>query len=132
MKNRMNNKFCKLSAVALTAAVMAFGMSCKNNPNCHHSVQIPQVALLLSTSDYQRNAGNLFPQYPNCGNSRMAVSKDIGANVTNMQRLKVENIWNPPICRLPMFKHWTISTGRISPPLHCSVIRPLKRWTTKF
>ena len=32
-------------------------------PWCHHSVQIPQVALLLSTSDYQHNAGSLFPQY---------------------------------------------------------------------
>ncbi|WP_286850738.1 alpha-amylase family protein [Proteiniphilum sp. UBA5480] len=32
-------------------------------PWCHHSVQIPQVALLLSTSDYHRNATSLFPQY---------------------------------------------------------------------
>lgn len=30
---------------------------------CHHSVQIPQVALLLSTSDYYHNAKSLFPQY---------------------------------------------------------------------
>ena len=30
---------------------------------CHHSIQIPQVALLLSTSDYQRNSRSLFPQY---------------------------------------------------------------------
>jgi len=120
----------RLDELKVMAEVADFARA--RQPYCHHSVQIPQVALLLSTSDYQRNAGNLFPQYPNCGNSRMAVSKDIGANVTNMQRLKVENIWNPPICRLPMFKHWTISTGRISPPLHCSVIRPLKRWTTKF
>ena len=30
---------------------------------CHHSAQIPQVALLLSTSDYQHSAGVLFPQY---------------------------------------------------------------------
>ena len=30
---------------------------------CHHSVQIPQVALLLSTSDYQHSARSLFPQY---------------------------------------------------------------------
>lgn len=35
----------------------------ERQPWCHHSVQIPQVALLLSTSDYQRNAGSLFPQY---------------------------------------------------------------------
>ncbi len=32
-------------------------------PWCHHSVQIPQVALLLSTSDYHHNARSLFPQY---------------------------------------------------------------------
>ena len=30
---------------------------------CHHSVQIPQVALLLSTTDYQRSSRSLFPQY---------------------------------------------------------------------
>ena len=30
---------------------------------CHHSTQIPQIALLMSTSDYQRNAWSLFPQY---------------------------------------------------------------------
>ena len=30
---------------------------------CHHSLQIPQVALLLSTSDYLRNSRSLFPQY---------------------------------------------------------------------
>jgi len=30
---------------------------------CHRSSSIPQVALLLSTSDYQRNAHGLFPQY---------------------------------------------------------------------
>ena len=35
---------------------------------CHHSVQIPQVALLLSTSDYQRTSRNLFPQ--NMGRSQ--------------------------------------------------------------
>ena len=35
----------------------------ERQPYCHHSVQIPQVALLLSTSDYQRSAGSLFPQY---------------------------------------------------------------------
>jgi len=35
----------------------------ERQPYCHHSVQIPQVALLLSTSDYQLNAGSLFPQY---------------------------------------------------------------------
>jgi hypothetical protein len=35
----------------------------ERQPWCHHSVQIPQVALLLSTSDYHRNAGSLFPQY---------------------------------------------------------------------
>ena len=35
----------------------------ERQPYCHHSVQIPQVALLLSTSDYQRSAQSLFPQY---------------------------------------------------------------------
>ena len=35
----------------------------ERQPYCHHSVQIPQVALLLSTSDYQRTSGSLFPQY---------------------------------------------------------------------
>ena len=35
----------------------------ERQPFCHHSVQIPQVALLLSTSDYQRSALSLFPQY---------------------------------------------------------------------
>ncbi|MDR2233432.1 MAG: hypothetical protein LBE56_09955, partial [Tannerella sp.] len=35
----------------------------ERQPWCHHSVQIPQVALLLSTTDYQRNAQSLFPQY---------------------------------------------------------------------
>jgi hypothetical protein len=35
----------------------------ERQPWCHHSLQIPQVALLLSTSDYQRNSRSLFPQY---------------------------------------------------------------------
>jgi len=35
----------------------------QRQPYCHHSVQIPQVALLLSTSDYQSSAQSLFPQY---------------------------------------------------------------------
>ena len=35
----------------------------ERQPYCHHSTQIPQVALLLSTSDYQRSATSLFPQY---------------------------------------------------------------------
>jgi hypothetical protein len=35
----------------------------ERQPWCHHSLQIPQVALLLSTSDYQRNPSSLFPQY---------------------------------------------------------------------
>ena len=34
----------------------------ERQPYCHHSVQIPQIALLLSTSDYQRTSGSLFPQ----------------------------------------------------------------------
>jgi len=32
-------------------------------PYCHHSMQIPQVALLHSTSDYHYNSGSLFSQY---------------------------------------------------------------------
>lgn len=35
----------------------------ERQPWCHQSIQIPQVALLLSTSDYHRNAKSLFPQY---------------------------------------------------------------------
>jgi len=35
----------------------------ERQPWCHQSKQIPQVALLLSTSDYHRNAKSLFPQY---------------------------------------------------------------------
>ncbi|MDR3143197.1 MAG: hypothetical protein LBU37_15940 [Tannerellaceae bacterium] len=35
----------------------------ERQPWCHQSIQIPQVALLLSTSDYHRNANSLFPQY---------------------------------------------------------------------
>jgi hypothetical protein len=30
---------------------------------CHHALQIPQVALLLSTSDYQREAQGMLPPY---------------------------------------------------------------------
>jgi hypothetical protein len=30
---------------------------------CHHAYPVPQVALLLSTSDYRRNADSLFPQH---------------------------------------------------------------------
>jgi hypothetical protein len=40
----------------------------ERQPYCHYSTQIPQVALLLSTTDYQRNAQGLFPQYK--GNSQ--------------------------------------------------------------
>ncbi|MDR0792136.1 MAG: hypothetical protein LBE82_02420 [Chitinophagaceae bacterium] len=32
-------------------------------PYCHHSVQIPQIALFLSTNDYHSNTRSLFPQY---------------------------------------------------------------------
>ncbi|MDR3197085.1 MAG: hypothetical protein LBU34_04365 [Planctomycetaceae bacterium] len=51
----------RLDELAVMAEVAKFAR--ERQPYCHHSVQIPQVALLLSTSDYQRSAGSLFPQY---------------------------------------------------------------------
>ncbi|MDR3267483.1 MAG: hypothetical protein LBT83_00220 [Tannerella sp.] len=51
----------RLDELTVMAEVARFARA--RQPWCHHSTQIPQVALLLSTSDYQRNANNLFPQY---------------------------------------------------------------------
>ena len=51
----------RLDELKVMAEVARFAR--ERQPYCHHSMQIPQVALLLSTSDYQRNAGSLFPQY---------------------------------------------------------------------
>jgi len=56
----------RLDEMKVMAKVAKFARA--RQPYCHHSVQIPQVALLLSTSDYQRNAWSLFPQY--MGNSQ--------------------------------------------------------------
>jgi hypothetical protein len=51
----------RLDEMEVMAEVARFAR--ERQPYCHHSMQLPQVALLLSTSDYQRNAGSLFPQY---------------------------------------------------------------------
>ena len=51
----------RLDELKVMAEVAEFARA--RQPYCHHSTQIPQVALLLSTSDYQRNARSLFPQY---------------------------------------------------------------------
>jgi len=51
----------RLDEMQVMAEVAKFARA--RQPWCHHSVQIPQVALLLSTSDYHRNAKGLFPQY---------------------------------------------------------------------
>ncbi|MDR1524149.1 MAG: hypothetical protein LBS79_02685 [Tannerella sp.] len=51
----------RLEEMEVMAEVARFAR--ERQPWCHHSLQIPQVALLLSTSDYQRNANSLFPQY---------------------------------------------------------------------
>jgi len=51
----------RLDELKVMAEVAKFAR--ERQPYCHHSVQIPQVALLLSTSDYQRNSWSLFPQY---------------------------------------------------------------------
>ena len=51
----------RLDELKVMAEVAEFARA--RQPYCHRSIQIPQVALLLSTSDYQRNARGLFPQY---------------------------------------------------------------------
>ena len=51
----------RLDEMKVMAEVAQFAR--ERQPYCHHSVQIPQVALLLSTSDYQRSSRSLFPQY---------------------------------------------------------------------
>lgn len=51
----------RLEELQVMAEVAKFAR--ERQPWCHNSVQIPQVALLLSTSDYQHNAKSLFPQY---------------------------------------------------------------------
>jgi hypothetical protein len=51
----------RLEEMEVMAEVARFAR--ERQPWCHHSKQLPQVALLLSTSDYQHNAFSLFPQY---------------------------------------------------------------------
>jgi hypothetical protein len=51
----------RLEEMEVMAEVARFAR--ERQPWCHHSKQLPQVALLLSTGDYQRNAYSLFPQY---------------------------------------------------------------------
>jgi hypothetical protein len=51
----------RLEEMGVMAEVAKFAR--ERQPWCHHSVQVPQVALLFSTSDYHRNAKSLFPQY---------------------------------------------------------------------
>ncbi|MDR1336438.1 MAG: hypothetical protein LBK22_06385 [Tannerella sp.] len=51
----------RLEEMEVMAEVARFAR--ERQPYCHHSMQEPQVALLLSTGDYQHNAGSLFPQY---------------------------------------------------------------------
>lgn len=51
----------RLDELDVMAEVARFAR--ERQPYCHHSVQIPQVALLLSTSSYQHEASSLFPQY---------------------------------------------------------------------
>jgi hypothetical protein len=51
----------RLNELDVMAQVAEFARA--RQPFCHHSIQLPQVALLLSTNDYQHNAQSLFPQY---------------------------------------------------------------------
>jgi hypothetical protein len=51
----------RLEEMEVMAEVARFAR--ERQPWCHHSKQLPQVALLLSTSDYRHNARSIFPQY---------------------------------------------------------------------
>lgn len=57
----------KLDELEVMAEVARFAR--ERQPYCHHSVQIPQVALLYSTEAYQREAPGLFSRYE--GNNRL-------------------------------------------------------------
>lgn len=57
----------KLNEMDVMAEVARFAR--ERQPYCHHSVQIPQVALLFSTAAYQRESPGLFSRYT--GNSRL-------------------------------------------------------------
>jgi hypothetical protein len=51
----------KLNEMEVMAEVAKFAR--ERQPYCHHSIQIPQVAVLFSMDAYQRNAPGLFPRY---------------------------------------------------------------------
>lgn len=57
----------KLNEMDVMADVARFARA--RQPYCHHSVQIPQVALLFSTEAYQRESPGLFSRFT--GNSRL-------------------------------------------------------------
>ena len=57
----------KLDEMEVMAEVARFAR--ERQPYCHHSAQIPQVALLFSTEAYQRESPGLFSRY--AGNSRL-------------------------------------------------------------
>jgi hypothetical protein len=59
MQNRDGS--VKLDEMNVMAEVAKFAR--ERQPWCHHSAQIPQVALLLSTSEYLHNTRSLFPNY---------------------------------------------------------------------
>ena len=42
----------------------------ERQPFCHHSVQIPQIALLNSTAAFQHNSPGLFARYEECNKAR--------------------------------------------------------------
>ena len=51
----------RLDELEVMAEVSKFARA--RQPFCHHSIQIPQIALLHSTSDYHHNSGSVFSQY---------------------------------------------------------------------
>lgn len=57
----------KLDEMDVMAEVAQFAR--ERQPYCHHSVQIPQVALLFSTDAFQREAPGLFSRYS--GNNKL-------------------------------------------------------------
>ena len=70
----------------------------ERQPYCHHSVQIPQVALLLSTSDYQRSSRSLFPQYK--GHSQGVLECLLEGQ--NSVDLVSEGMLSPDMSRFPL------------------------------
>ncbi|MDR1594269.1 MAG: hypothetical protein LBS43_07295 [Prevotellaceae bacterium] len=51
----------RLDEMMVMAEVAKFARA--RQPYCHHSAPVPQVALLISTTDYQINAQGVFPLY---------------------------------------------------------------------